>query len=94
MNPPSAVTRPPSKEKAPPSLSPPPKGAAAIRSTAPSSSRPAYCAVDVNEDGSGDAIVRIDPDILLRIQRRAGSHDLADYLWNNVFKQALMSHVY
>jgi len=45
-------------------------------------------------DGSAAVLVQIPPDILKRIQRRAGSQDLALYLWDNVLMRAFASHVY
>lgn len=52
------------------------------------------CTVDVLDDGGADAIVQIDADVMKRITRRAGTMDLGQYLWENVFKKALESHVY
>jgi len=52
------------------------------------------CTVDVLDDGSADAIVQIDAEILKRLQNRAGTMDLGQYLWNNVFRRALETHVF
>jgi len=45
-------------------------------------------------DGSGEAVVFVDPGVLKRIKTRAGNQDLANYLWLNVFRPALDGHVY
>ena len=51
--------------------------------------------VDENlPDGSAAVLVQIPPEVLKRLQRRAGTQDLGLYLWDNVFMKALISHVY
>lgn len=55
---------------------------------------PSFCSVEVRADGTGLAHVVIPADIMVRIQRRAGKQDLGDYLWANLFRAALNSHVY
>ena len=81
----------------PGSITPPLQGAS--RPDAPSLSLPMLtdekpCVVDLCADGSAEVIVRVDADILRRCQRRAGNMDLGYYLWQNVFKPGLNSHVY
>jgi|WetSurMetagenome_2_1015567.scaffolds.fasta_scaffold01336_21 hypothetical protein len=52
------------------------------------------CALTLMPDGSGEAVVFVDPGVLKRIKTRAGNQDLANYLWLNVFRPALDGHVY
>jgi hypothetical protein len=53
-----------------------------------------FCALTVRPDGTGEAVIFIAADVLKRIQTRAQNQDPADYLWHNVFRSALFSHVY
>lgn len=46
------------------------------------------------DDGSADVVFRIEPATMRRIKLRAGSQDLADYLWFNIIRPNVESHVW
>ena len=50
---------------------------------------PETCTVAELPDGSAVATVRIDPDVLRRLKRRAEPRAIDEFLWENVFKRAL-----
>jgi len=52
------------------------------------------CNFSPNADGSAFAQVYIEPDVVRRLRSRAGSQDMAKYLWENIFYKALIGHVY
>lgn len=52
------------------------------------------CSIQELEDGSAIAAVRIDPDVLRRIKRRADEHDLADFVYENIFRRALGNYAF
>lgn len=60
----------------------------------PGSLRPIPCVVGENEDGSCEIILHVDADIMRRMRNRAQSQDLGTYLWQNVIRAALESHVF
>lgn len=47
-----------------------------------------------NQDHSLQIGLLIDPDIAIRLRRKAGTMKLEMYLWENLFKAALVAHVY
>jgi hypothetical protein len=52
------------------------------------------CTLDFNADESAFAMILIPADIMRRIKTRAHNQDYADYIWLNIMKPALNSHVY
>lgn len=50
--------------------------------------------IRVNEDGSAEFSFTIRPDILTRIQRRAYKVPLDEYIWVNIIRPNLQSHVF
>jgi len=52
------------------------------------------CLVQLNSDGSADVTVSVSPEILRRIRTRAQSQPLGEYIWLNIMRRALESHVY
>lgn len=56
--------------------------------------QPPGCTVDIRYDGSASVMLRIAPDVMTRIRRRAHTQDLETYLWQNILRPALESHVY
>lgn len=52
------------------------------------------CTVFPDPDGSAIAEVHIPIDVMRRLKTRAGTQDLGEYLWENIFRSAISSHVY
>lgn len=58
----------------------------------------ADCAVYFYKEGDpnqgGEVTIRVDPEVMRRISRRANGRDLADYMWEMILKRAMIDHVY
>lgn len=46
------------------------------------------------DNGEAEFIVRIPPEIYRRLKTRAQTQPIDEYLWENVLKRALETHVY
>lgn len=68
---------------------------AAVDSPIPApAAAPLPCEVVSWKDGSADVTIHIEPEIVRRIKTRAQSQDLAEYIWQNILKRAIETHVY
>lgn len=52
------------------------------------------CKVTVHPDGSLDVLLYVPPEQARRLQSRANNVDLAQYLWDNIYRRAVETHVY
>ncbi len=59
-----------------------------------STSLPDPCKAKIEVDGSLIITMRIDPVIAKRLEGRAYKQPLGEYLWQNVLRRAIESHVF
>lgn len=55
---------------------------------------PYPCLVTILPDGTGCVTITIPPEIMRRLKSRAQNVPLGEYIWHNILKRAIETHVY
>lgn len=83
------VSTPPPLPVAPASTPPPARAPETMTNRAAD-----HCQATVNPDGSINVMLHITPDVGKRYINRVGARPMDEYLWQNILRAALESHVY
>lgn len=53
-----------------------------------------FCVVSLYGNNTAKVSIDVESEVMRRIRSRAGTQNLADYVWDNILKRALYDHVY